>query len=97
MLPGQRKVWQPAPRKRKYRTLSPRHLDVLKAWWAGESGPETAERLGIKLGTVRFYRDQARLRLNCAPNLQSAIKRAITRRLISRTIMLITLPKESPP
>lgn len=58
-------------------SLSPRHVDVLKAWWASEPVEDTAFRLGIKVGTVRMYRDQARLRLNYAPDLQAACKRAV--------------------
>ena len=80
-----RSTWQVKPQA-KYLPLTERHLDVLKAWWAGETTDETADRLGVKAGTVRFYRDQCRLRLNGAPNMQSAVKRALVHKIIGAQV-----------
>lgn len=81
-----RKTWHPKPKRHTYLPLTHRHLDVLKAWWAGETTEETAARIGVKVGTVRFYRDQCRLRLNGAPNMQSAVKRALAHKIITTKV-----------
>ena len=85
MKPRNRTLWQ-RPSRLKYLPLTDRHLDVLKAWWAGETTEETADRLQVKVGTVRFYRDQCRLRLNGAPNMPSAVRRALKYKLIGSKV-----------
>ena len=81
-----RKTWKAKPKRTSYLPLTPRHIDVLKAWWAGETTDETAARIGVQPTSVRFYRDQARLRLNGAPNMQSAVRRALFHKLITSKV-----------
>lgn len=65
--------------------LTKRQRDVLRGWWVSETTAETAKRLNVKPGTVRFYRDQARLRLGNAPDMQAAVRRAVKLGLLKGT------------
>lgn len=72
-----RRPYMHRAKREAYKPLTPRQLDALQGWWIGESTEETAARMEVQINTVRYYRDQARLRLNHAPNLPTAIRRAI--------------------
>lgn len=76
---------RPAWTKPKPKVPYPRHLEVLYAWWCGETCAQTAQRLGITKRTVESYRRSLREILN-APTMAIAAKRALRRRLLRRPL-----------